>query len=392
MPPASVSVVPWRPGRVYRAAMSEGEDGAERGPEGPPGALAVRRDGGPERRRRARLVVAAALALLAVWVARDYLAALAWAVLIAVAAWPLQRRLTAAMPGRRTLAATLSTVLAGLALLVPLALVAVDVGREAGTAVQWLAQAQQHGVPAPGWLAGVPLLGSTAEAWWRGHLAGPEEAKAFLGGADRGAIAAWSRATGGEVLHWAVLLLVTLMALFLLLRDGERVAGRILALTDRVLGDPGDRLAGKLVEAVRGTVVGTVVVALGEGLLIGAGYVVAGVPHAVLFGVLTAGFALLPLGAWVAFSVAALALLASGGSIVAAACVVGWGAAVMLAGDNLVQPALVGGAARLPFVWALVGILGGLGTFGLVGLFLGPVVMAAVLTVWREWLERDLPP
>src|SRR5690349_2734949 len=102
MPPASVSVVPWCPGRVYRAAMGEGEDGAERGPEGPPGALAVRRDGGPERRRRARLVVAAALALLAVWVARDYLAALAWAVLIAVAAWPLQRRLTAAMPRSRT--------------------------------------------------------------------------------------------------------------------------------------------------------------------------------------------------------------------------------------------------------------------------------------------------
>src|SRR3954452_23962156 len=167
MLPASVSVVPWRAGRVYPAVMREGEDGAERGPEGPPGVLAVRRDG-PERRRRARLVVAAALVLLAGWGAGDYLAALAWAVLIAVAAWPLQRRLTAAMPGRRTLAATLSTVLAGLAVLVPLALVAVEVGREAGTAVQWLAQAQQHGVPAPGWLAGVPLLGSTAEAWGGG--------------------------------------------------------------------------------------------------------------------------------------------------------------------------------------------------------------------------------
>src|SRR5689334_296951 len=194
------------------------------------------------------------------------------------------------MPERRTLAATLSTILAGLAVLVPVALVAVEVGREAGTAVRWVAEAQQHGVPAPGWLSSVPLLGQAAEAWWRSHLGGPDQAKAFLGGADRGALAAWSRATGGEVLHRAVLLLVTLMALFLLLRDGERVAGRIRALTDRVLGDPGDRLAGKLVEAVRGTVVGTVVVALGEGLLIGAGYVVAGVPHAVLFGVLTAGF------------------------------------------------------------------------------------------------------
>src|SRR3954454_5742137 len=111
MLPASVSVVPWRAGRGYPAVMREGEDGAERGPEGPPGALAVRRDGPPERRRRARLVVAAALALLAVWVARDYLAALAWAVLIAVAAWLLQRRLTASMPGRLTLAAIVSTAL-----------------------------------------------------------------------------------------------------------------------------------------------------------------------------------------------------------------------------------------------------------------------------------------
>src|SRR3954452_14398068 len=118
MLPRSVSVVSWRPGRVYPAVMREGEDGAERGPEGPPGALAVRRDG-PERRRRARLVVAAALALLAVWVAGDYLAALAWAVLIAVAAWPLHRRLAAMLPERPALAAVLSTLLAGLAVLAP---------------------------------------------------------------------------------------------------------------------------------------------------------------------------------------------------------------------------------------------------------------------------------
>jgi predicted PurR-regulated permease PerM len=236
------------------------------------------------------------------------------------------------------------------------------------------------------------VLGQSAEAWWRGHLGGPTEAKAFLQGLDQGALAAWSRAAGGEVLHRALLLLVAVLALFLLLRDGERIAGRVLARVDRLLGDPGDRLAGKLVEAVRGTVVGTVVVAVGEGLLIGIGYGVAGVPHAVLFGVLTAGFALLPLGAWVAFTAAALTLLASGGGVLKAAAVVGWGAVVMLTGDNLVQPALVGGGARLPFLWALVGILGGLETFGLVGLFLGPVAMAAVLTVWREWIDRDLPP
>jgi len=72
----------------------------------------------------------------------------------------------------------------------------------------------------------------------------------------------------------------------------------------------------------------------------------------------------------------------------AALAVFGWGAAVMLAGDHFVWPTLVGGAARLPFLFAFVGIFGGLASFGLVGLFLGPVIMAAVLTIWREWVMR----
>jgi predicted PurR-regulated permease PerM len=152
----------------------------------------------------------------------------------------------------------------------------------------------------------------------------------------------------GEIANRLLLALLTFMALFLLLRDGEWIAGRALAVVDRALGDPGDRLAAKLVEAARGALNGTVVVALGEGALVGLGYVLAGVPHAILFGALTAAFAMLPLGAWVAFGAAALTLLAAGGPAAAAVGVVGWGAAVMLAGDNLVQPALVGGASRLP--------------------------------------------
>ena len=63
----------------------------------------------------------------------------------------------------------------------------------------------------------------------------------------------------------------------------------------------------------------------------------------------------------------------------------------MVIGDNFVQPGLIGGAARLPFLWALIGIVGGLETFGLVGLFLGPVIMAALLTIWREWVPASTP-
>lgn len=347
----------------------------------------------PARQRRiTRQWVAGGLVLLAGWVAWDYLPALAWAVLIAVAVWPLHARLDAAWPGHRALSAGVLTAAALLGVLLPVGLVVLEVGREAQTALRWLEQAQQSGIPAPDWLAGIPLLGRVAQGWWRGHLADAQHVQETFQGIDRTALAAWSQSLGGEVLHRGLLLLVTAMALYRLLRDGDRIAAHFGALVERMLGDPGDRLAEKLTSAVRGTVVGTIVVAAGEGVLIGAGYVWAGVPHALLFGVLTAACAMLPLGAWIAFSAAALTLLASGGSGVAAGAVFGWGAAVMLAGDNFVQPAMIGGATRLPFLWALIGILGGVGTLGLVGLFLGPVLMAAVQTVWEDWLDRDLPP
>ena len=177
-----------------------------------------------------------------------------------------------------------------------------------------------------------------------------------------------------------------LTALFVLFQGGAGLSDQILEAADRLFGEPGDRLASKLVVAVRDTVNGTVLVAVIEGTLIGIVYALAGVPHALLFALLTIAFAMLPFGAWVAFTTAALVLLLSGGSIWSAALVFGVGAIVMLVGDNVIWPALVRGTAQLPFLLAFVGIFGGLQVFGLLGLFVGPVIMVALLTVWREWL------
>src|SRR4051794_7157836 len=146
---------------LYPAAMHEADDNPDRGPEDPSQGPGMR-GGVADRRRRARRLFVGAITILGLWVARDYLVALAWAVLIAIAAWPLNRRWATAIPGRRTLTSALSTLLASLVLLLPLVLVAVAVGSEAQTALQWLAEAQQHGVPAPDWLAGIPLLGGYA--------------------------------------------------------------------------------------------------------------------------------------------------------------------------------------------------------------------------------------
>jgi predicted PurR-regulated permease PerM len=337
-------------------------------------------------RHIARIVFAGGLVLVALWMTRGILVVLAWAMVLAVSTWPLYRRFRDLFGEQYgTLASFLFTLLAGAVLFSVMYLVLVEVSRDGSVVLQWIQQAQQSGVPVPGWVVRLPILGSYADSWWRLHLSNPRGVTDLFRGLDQESITAWTSSVGGQVLHRFFLMILTLIALFFLLRDGEWVGERLLVLANGWLGDPGERLAEKIVEAVRGTFNGTIVVAFGEGLLIGAAYVITGVPHAVLFGFLTILFALVPFGAWIAFSAASLTLLATTGSIVIPAGLFAFGSSVMLIGDNLVQPAIIGGAARLPFFWALLGIIGGLESLGLVGLFIGPVIMAALLTVWREW-------
>jgi predicted PurR-regulated permease PerM len=341
-------------------------------------------------RRRARIVFATALAAIGLWVARDFLIPLGWAVILGVALWPLYRRFVERVwQGRQSaLPPLLFTLATCLVLIVPLGFAAAELGREGQAALEWLRRGQENGIAEPGWLERVPVLGSRAAQWWREHLTHPQQAGDLLSNLDTPALANWVKAFGAEFLHRGFVFLVTMLALYFLFRDGEWLGRRLLDHADRVLGDPGERLAERLVLAARGTFTGTVLVATGEGVLIGIGYIVAGVPHPMLFGAFTIAFAMLPFGAWFAFTTAALLLLSQAGSLLMAALLFGWGATVMMIGDNFIQPSIVGGSVRLPFLWALVGIFGGVETFGLLGLFLGPVIMAGLMTIWRDWINR----
>jgi len=208
----------------------------------------------------------------------------------------------------------------------------------------------------------------------------------WLRGINLESVTAWTSVLGGALLHRVFLFLITLVALFFMFRDGAWLAESAVATADRLLGNPGERLASKVAEAIRGTVNGTVAVAVAEGGIIGLAYVLASVPQPFMFTILTIAFAMVPSGAWIAFSIAALVLLLHGGTLLVGAVLVGFGAAVMLIGDNFIQPALIRGTTRLPFLLILIGVVGGLQTFGLIGLFLGPVIMTALLAVWREWV------
>ncbi len=320
---------------------------------------------------------------------RSYVVALAWAVVIIIGIWPLYQRFAPRPPARRKWFAPLAaTVITAVVLVIPVFLTLAEIGREGEAVLRWIGDAQKSGVQVPDWVPRLPLLGSQIEHWWRVHLSDPHAFGNLFGDFNMDSLAAWIRSLGGELAYRLLLAFLSFLTMFLLLRDGSALGGRLLAVAEQWLGHPGERLFERMVFAVRGVVNGTVIIAMAEGFLIGIGYAIAGVPHAALFAILTAAFAMLPFGAWFAFSTAALVLLLNGEGVLATAGVFAWGSVVMLVGDNVAQPALIGGEARLPLLWTLIGILGGLETFGLVGLFLGPVIMAALLTIWRDWIER----
>jgi predicted PurR-regulated permease PerM len=341
---------------------------------------------------RTRAVTRAAISVLVVlfaaWVARDFLAALIWAALIAIAAWPIYIRFATHIPGNRpaTLAALLFTFLTGLVLLVPIVLTVHQIAQGSDAFARSLIQLRQSGIPVPAWLVRLPVAGEYLDLWWRANLGNPEVLVQWLRGIDAENITAWTSTLGGALLHRLFLFLVTLIALFMVLRDGVWLADHALATAGRLLGNPGERLVRKIADAVRATVNGTVAASIVKGAVIGVAYGLTGVPHALLFAVLTMTLAMVPLGAWAALATAVLALLVNGGALLMAAGLAGFGVATLLIAENIIQPALIGGAARLPFLLVLIGIIGGMQSFGLLGLFLGPVIMAALLTIWREWI------
>ena len=327
----------------------------------------------------------ALILLLAAWVARGFLLPLAWAAVLAIAEWPLFRRATARYPQRGGLIATGFTLATALLVILPISLAAVALVQESQAAIVWLQQVQQTGLAEPSWLGSLPLLGSRADAFWRDHIGSPQAATGLLGGLSAGSLFGWTRSIGGQVAHGTLLFLITLVALSALLIRGADLAHQSKLVAGRMLGRFGAEFLEKLVGAMRAVLNGTVLVSVGEGALIGVGYAVAGVPRPILFAILTIAFAMVPFGAWAAFGAATLILLVQG-HILAAALLFGLSVVVMTVGDNVIQPRVIGGAVELPFLLALVGTFGGLESLGLVGLFVGPVVMVAMLLIWKQWM------
>lgn len=344
----------------------------------------------PISRRVAPWLALTGLALLAFLVMVPFFVPLAWAGVLAYASWPVAERIRARCGGRDTLAASLTTLLAGLALFAPLLWLAwlaqLEVGR-IYPALQAFAAAPPE---LPGWLQGTPWLGDWLAQQRAQLLADPQGVIAT--------VKAWFAAHSGQAAALAgnvgrnlAKLVLVLVILFFFYRNGARIVRELRHVLARFIGPRAHGYFAAAGATTRAVVYGILLTSLVQGAFAGAGYWVAGLASPVTLGVLTALFALIPFGTPLVWGGAG-ALLLFQGETGAAIGVWIWGAAVVSQIDNVLRPLFISSVGAIPFLLVLFGVLGGILAFGLVGLFAGPIVLAVVWAVWREWaahLDED---
>jgi len=320
------------------------------------------------------------------WLLHGFIPAMLWAAVIVIATWPLRLVVEAKTKLGDTGVAVVMTSLVASLFFFPIGYVLFHAAAEAGTATHWMLVAQKTGIAVPEWVPGIPVIGESATAWWRENLSDPAALSSLIGQSDNASLAEYARRFGIQVAHRLITLLFTIVVIFFLYRGGKDLSRKTLGLLNKLTGESGDRYGLQAAVAIRATVSGLVLVGFAEGLLIGISYLLAGAPHPAILALLTGVLAMIPFAAPIIFGGVAIVLLAKG-STLAAVAVFTFGMLVLFIGDHFVRPKIIGDAVKLPFLWVLFGILGGVEVFGLIGLFVGPALMALVMTMWRDLTE-----
>lgn len=315
------------------------------------------------------------------------------ALVIGFASWPLYQRLLRVLSGNRTLGASVAILLILGFLVVPIMYAATYAFNEVREWIGWAVAVNKSGAVTPYWITALPGVGEWFDQQWTrflGHPGGIGEVIQIVSGANIGNIYRVALAAGGGAFHLFLTLLFMLIALFFIYRDGEAFVSQVDRLGERILPMRWERISRVVPATISSTVTGMTLIAIGEGVVLGTAYWIAGVPSAVTLGVITGLMALFPGGAPLAFTLVSVYLVASG-SLVAGVALFVWGSVELFIVDKTLRPRLVGGPIKLPFLPTFFGLIGGVKTMGFLGLFIGPVLMALLVAIWREWLrEVDL--
>lgn len=334
-----------------------------------------------------QMVVISLLLILAIGcflVLRPFLSALLWALILAFSTWPLHSRLVRAFGGRRTLAASLMTLLVAAVFILPPVAVGSSLADSVATVVGMSRTLLEQGPPGPPyWIAGLPLIGQPLHDYWleleQLGTGWTSELQPYLETARDLALST------GVTLGEAVLQLgLSVLAAFFFFRDGAEGARRLFAAFERLVGERAQRLLEVAGSTIKGVVYGIIGTAIAQGSLQAIGLWLAGVPAALFLGFLTFFLSFVPMGPGLVWLPAAIWLFYKGAF--------GWGIFMTLWGffavsgvDNVLKPYLISRGSNLPLILVFLGVLGGVFAFGFLGVFLGPTLLALGYTLIQEW-------
>jgi len=326
--------------------------------------------------------------LLTYRVLNHFLVPVIWAVILVYVTWPLFIRVKRLLGGRDTLGALLMTLILTSVIVVPLVWVSFLLQREIVDFYRNLPEWLEKKPALPEFATRIPYLGQ--------ELANVFDQFDDLRALLRERVMPWLRRFSGNLLGMiedvgvvAAKLSLTLLTVFFFYRDGLGALGQVRKVLHLALGERLEGYFTTTADTVKAVVYGIVLTAIAQGTLAGFGYWAVGIKAPILLSAITMFFALIPFGTPFVWGSASLWLLMNGEHWSAISLAL-WGALVVSWVDNVIRPLVISGATSIPFLLVLFGVLGGLANFGLVGLFLGPIILAISLAVWREWVEQHV--
>lgn len=320
------------------------------------------------------------------WIMRPLLPSLIWAAMIVAATWPFMLKVEVWLWGKRGLAVAAMTIAMLLLFVVPFSLAVAVIIENADRITAWVNALETKAVPPlPGWVTGIPIVGPKLVAAWESAMTGPGGLSARIA-PYAGQLLNWFLSQAGSVGMMVLQFILTVIIAAIFYSKGEIASEGVIRFARRLGGHRGEEVAVLAAKTVRGVALGVVGTALIQSLLGGIGLIVAGVPAAA---VLTAvmfilciaqigpGLVLVPAVIWLYWSDQTL-----------------WGTVLLVltifAGtiDNFLRPILIRKGADLPLLLIFAGVIGGLITFGIAGLFIGPVVLAVSYRLLAVWVDN----
>lgn len=344
----------------------------------------------PERHEMSYVRKALVLSLMLVLVAgcfvvlRPFIAAILWAVIMTFSTWPLHWRLERALGGRTTLAAAIMTLLVMALLVGPLVVLGVKMSENVLRIFEAAHTAMEQGLPPlPGWVIGIPLVGDRLNEAWAALASGEGGLRTVLQ-PHFGRIRDWILESGGNLLSGTSLIAISVFIAFFLYRDGRAGVDRLRNVIGRIAGARARQSLDVAADTINGVVHGVLGTALVQAIAATVGYWIAGIPGAFFLGFVTFFLTLIPMAPAIIWVPAAVWLAANGNTGMAIFLVV-WVGLLVGSLDNVLRPILIGRSSDLPFIVIFLGIVGGLVAFGLIGIFLGPTLLAVAYGLIREW-------